>query len=300
MAMIRHSSEQANLRTYARDQEGAGGGLCPKDQTTAGSLTLRFGMPEPILEMSGISKRFPGVIALEQVGLEVYPNEVVALIGENGAGKSTLMRILGGVIQRDAGAIRLDGEEIEIESPSEASGRRIEFIHQELSVLDNLDVAANIFLHREPTTAGWLKLIDKKRLYRQADALLAKLGLDVSSRAPLGRLSLAQQQLVEIARAISAGARILIMDEPTSSLTLAETRRLLDIVRDLKTQEGVSIIYISHRLHEVEEIADRVVVLRDGRNVGALPHGVIDRDRMVRMMVGRDLKDFSNPVIVNQ
>jgi len=248
-------------------------------------------MPNPILEMSDISKRFPGVIALEHVNLDIYPNEVVALIGENGAGKSTLMKILGGVIQRDVGTIRLDGEQIEIHSPSEASRRRIEFIHQELSVLDNLDVAANIFLHREPTKGGWLKLIDRGRLYREADGLLAKLGLDVSSRTPLAKLSLAQQQLVEIARAISAGARILIMDEPTSSLTLTETRRLLDIVRDLKAHE-VSIIYISHRLHEVEAIADRVVVLRDGRNVGALSRGEISHDRVVRMMVGRDLKDF--------
>src|ERR1043166_9943934 len=131
--------------------------------------------PTPaVLTMSGISKRFPGVVALEQVNLEIYQSEVVALIGENGAGKSTLMKILGGVIQRDAGAIRLDGAEIEIHSPSEASRRRIEFIHQELSVLDNLDVAANVFLHREPTTAGFLKLIDRKRIYREADALLGK------------------------------------------------------------------------------------------------------------------------------
>ena len=248
-------------------------------------------MPEPILQLSGISKRFPGVVALEEVNLEIYQSEVVALIGENGAGKSTLMKILGGVIQRDAGAIRLDGAEIEIHSPREASSRRIEFIHQELSVLDNLDVAANIFLRREPTRAGWLKLINHRRLYREADAILEKLGLDISSRTPLARLSLAQQQLVEIARAISAGARILIMDEPTSSLTLTETRRLLEIVKDLKAH-GVSIIYISHRLHEVEEIADRTVVLRDGRNAGNLARREITHDRMVRMMVGRDLQEF--------
>jgi ribose transport system ATP-binding protein len=248
-------------------------------------------MPNPILEMSGISKRFPGVVALEQVNLEVYAGEIVALIGENGAGKSTLMKILGGVIQRDSGVIRLKEEEVEIHSPREASSRRIEFIHQELSVLDNLDVAANIFLRREPTRGGPLKLIDRERLYREADAWLAKLGLDISSRISLGRLSLAQQQLVEIARAISAGALILIMDEPTSSLTLTETRRLLEIVRDLKAHD-VSIIYISHRLHEIEEIADRALVLRDGRNAGALGREELNRDRMVRMMVGRDLKDF--------
>lgn len=248
-------------------------------------------MPNPILTMSNIGKRFPGVVALEQVNLEVFPGEIVALIGENGAGKSTLMKILGGVIQPDDGSILLENEEVRILSPAEASSRRIEFIHQELSVLDNLDVAANIFLRREPTKGGWLKLIDRRQIYRDADALLAKLGLDISSRTPLIRLSLAQQQLVEIARAISAGARILIMDEPTSSLTLGETRRLLEIAKDLKAQ-NVSIIYISHRLHEIEEIADRAVVLRDGRNAGDLERAEIKHDRMVRLMVGRDLKDF--------
>lgn len=245
----------------------------------------------PVLEMKGISKRFPGVIALDDVNLEVYEAETVALIGENGAGKSTLMKILGGVIQKDTGSIRVDGQEVLIRSPREASLYRIEFIHQELSVLDNLDVGANIFLRREPTWGGPLKLIDRKRLYREADSVLEKLGLNLSSRTPLSRLSIAQQQLVEIARSISAGARILIMDEPTSSLTLTETRLLLETIKDLK-EHGVSIIYISHRLDEVEEIADRAVVLRDGRNVGSLMRGEIKRDRMVRMMVGRELHDF--------
>ena len=245
----------------------------------------------PLLQMSAISKGFPGVIALEDVHLDVQPSEIVGLIGENGAGKSTLMKILGGVIQPDSGAIELNGERVVIDSPREASRRGIEFIHQELSILDNLDVAANIFLRREPTRAGWLKLIDNERLYREADTLLKRLGLDITSRTPLARLSLAQQQLVEIARAISAGARLVIMDEPTSSLTLSEVRRLIGIIRDLKTS-GVSIVYISHRLHEVEEIADRAVVLRDGRNAGELPRDEINHDRMVRMMVGRDLKDL--------
>ena len=240
--------------------------------------------------MEGISKRFPGVVALDDVNLTVHTGEIVALIGENGAGKSTLMKILGGAISRDAGTIRIDGQAVEIGSPRDASALGIEFIHQELSVLDNLDVAANIFLRREPTKGGWLKLIDRK-IYRDADELLRKLGLDVSSRTPLGQLSLAQQQLVEIARALGAGARIIIMDEPTSSLTLNETRRLLEIVKDLKAQ-NVSIIYISHRMHEVEEIADRAVVLRDGKNAGELSGSEITHERMVRMMVGRDLKDF--------
>ena len=245
----------------------------------------------PILEMDGISKRFPGVVALDGVNLRVGTGEIVALIGENGAGKSTLMKILGGAIARDTGTIKINGAPVEIRSPREASALGIEFIHQELSVLDNLDLAANIFLYREPTRAGWLKLIDRKKIYREADELLRKLGLHLSSRTSLGQLSLAQQQLVEIARALGAGARIIIMDEPTSSLTLSETRRLLEIIKDLKTQ-NVSIIYISHRMHEVEEIADRAVVLRDGKNAGELTGAEITHERMVRMMVGRDLKDF--------
>ena len=241
--------------------------------------------------MTGISKRFPGVVALDQVDLTVNGAEVVALIGENGAGKSTLMKILGGAISRDAGQIRIDGADVEIRSPREASAFGIEFIHQELSVLDNLDVAANIFLRREPTKGGFLKLIDRKRIHRDADELLHKLGLDISSRTLLNRLPLAHQQLVEIARSLSAGARIIIMDEPTSSLTLTETRRLLEIVRDLRA-DGVSVIYISHRLHEVEEIADRAVVLRDGKNAGTIERSELTHDVMVRKMVGRDLKEM--------
>jgi ribose transport system ATP-binding protein len=241
--------------------------------------------------MEGISKRFPGVVALDNVSLSVGAGEIVALIGENGAGKSTLMKILGGAIARDAGTIEIDGKPVEIASPREASALGIEFIHQELSVLDNLDIAANIFLRREPTKAGFLKLIDRKRIYSEADKLLRKLGLDLPSRTPLDRLSIAQQQLVEIARALGAGARIIIMDEPTSSLMLSETRRLLELVKDLKA-DNVSIIYISHRMHEVEEIADRAVVLRDGKNAGILQRSEISHERMVRMMVGRDLKEF--------
>ncbi len=245
----------------------------------------------PILELLNIGKRFPGVIALDNVTLSVDTGDIVALIGENGAGKSTLMKILGGAIARDTGTVKIDGKEVEIRSPREASALGIEFIHQELSVLDNLDVAANIFLRREPTKGGRLKLIDRKRIYSEADALLKKLGLDLPSRTPLSRLSLAQQQLVEIARAISTGARIIIMDEPTSSLSLTETQRLLEIIKDLKAH-NVSIIYISHRLHEVEEIADRAVVLRDGKNAGELQRRDIKRDNMIRMMVGRDLKEL--------
>ncbi len=248
-------------------------------------------MTDPILEMRGIGKRFPGVVALEDVSLEVYPGEVVALIGENGAGKSTLMKILGGVYQPDAGEVLIEGSPARIRSVSDANALRIGLIHQELNVLENLDVAGNIFLGREPRRGGLFSRIDRRKLYADAEVHLKRLGLDVPSRTPLARLSIAQQQMVEIAKALSQDARILIMDEPTSSLTLTETERLMAVVRELRAT-GVSIIYISHRLGEVAELADRVAALRDGRNAGSLARGEITHDRMVRLMVGRDIESF--------
>jgi ribose transport system ATP-binding protein len=248
-------------------------------------------MSSPILEMKGISKLFPGVVALDNVDLEVYPGEVVALIGENGAGKSTLMKILGGVYQPDEGSIVINNQTVSIHRVADAHDLGIAFIHQELNVLDNLDVASNIFLRCEPRWGGFLNLIDRTKLYAEAQTHLDRLGLDVSSRTPLSELSMGHQQMVEIAKALSKQARILIMDEPTSSLTLSETDRLIEVVKDLRSH-GVSIIYISHRLGEVQQLADRVVALRDGRNAGGLAREAINHDQMVRMMVGRDLEDF--------
>lgn len=248
----------------------------------------------PVLAVAGICKRFPGVVALDGVALQVYAGEVVALIGENGAGKSTLMKILGGIVEPDAGTIHRDGRPVAIRSVRQAGRLGISLIHQELNVLDNLDIAGNVFLGREPVTGGWLRLIDRRKIHEQTGALLRRLGLDLTSRTPLARLSIAQQQIVEIAKALSLGARILIMDEPTSSLTLAETQRLFTVVRELRGQ-GVGIIYISHRLSEIAEIADRVVVLRDGRNAGALARGEITHERMVSLMVGRDLSPARAP-----
>ena len=241
--------------------------------------------------MSSIGKRFPGVTALADVDLEVDTGEIVALAGENGAGKSTLMNILGGVHQPDSGAVQIDGEEVVLRSVSDSISRGIGFIHQELNVLDNLDVAENVFLGREPLWGGPLRLIDRREIHTQADLFLNRLGLNVSSRAPVRDLSIAQQQMVEIAKALSMKARILIMDEPTSCLTLTETARLFQVVRELKTQ-GVSIIYITHRIGEIESLADRVVVLRDGRNAGSLAGNQITHDRIVKLMVGRDLNRF--------
>jgi ribose transport system ATP-binding protein len=246
----------------------------------------------PILQMHDIGKLFPGVVALEAVDFHVNAGEVVALLGENGAGKSTLMKILGGVYQPDTGWVEVDGLPVAINSVNDSIRLGIAFIHQELNVLDNLDVAANVFLGREPIKPGvWkpFRLIDRKRMNADTLTHLRRLGLEVAPDTLLSRLSIAHQQMVEIAKALSLNARILIMDEPTSSLTLAETARLLEVVKELRTQ-GVSVIYISHRLGEVYEIADRAVVLRDGRNAGTIEREELSHERMVQLMVGRELQ----------
>jgi ribose transport system ATP-binding protein len=243
----------------------------------------------PLLAMRGIQKSFAGVRALKGVDLEVRAGEVTALLGENGAGKSTLMKILGGVQAQDAGDILIDGAPAAIHRVADATRHGIAFIHQELNLLDNLDVAANIFLGREPLRGGPLRLIDTRAMHEKTRELLKRLDLPVEPDTPLSQLSIAQQQMVEIAKALSLDARLLIMDEPTSSLTLPETERLLKIVTGLRSQ-GVGVIYISHRLGEVEHIADRAVVLRDGANAGTLERAQINHDNMVRLMVGRDIQ----------
>lgn len=244
----------------------------------------------PLLEATGISKAFPGVQALADVRLQLFPGEVLAVVGENGAGKSTLMKILGGVQKPDAGGIVLDGQPLTLNRVEQAEQMGIVLIHQELNLAEHLDVAGNVFLGREPTWGGPLRLLHP-RIYQEAEAITRRLGLDCSPRALVSELAPGQQQLVEIARALSLKSRILILDEPTSSLTERETRRLFQVIGDLK-KEGISVIYISHRLKEVEEIADRVTVLRDGKNAGELPREGIRHEAIVRLMVGRELKQF--------
>jgi ribose transport system ATP-binding protein len=239
--------------------------------------------------MRGICKKFPGVVALDNVTVEVGKGEVLALCGENGAGKSTLMKILGGVYQPDEGEIKIDGQPVKIVNVTDAMKYGIAFIHQELNILDNLDVAANVFLGREPRIG--LGLIDRKKIHADTQPFLERLGLNISSRTRLDRLPIAQQQMVEIAKALSLRARIIIMDEPTSSLTLTETERLLELTCEL-SEQGVSVIYISHRLGEIENCADRVAVLRDGKNAGQLAKEEISHDRIVGLMVGREIKNF--------
>jgi ribose transport system ATP-binding protein len=248
----------------------------------------------PFLELNGISKTYPGVVALDGVSLSVSRGEIVGLIGENGAGKSTLMKVLGGVVEPTAGTIRVDGRDYPALSVNDAINSGIAFVHQELNLFDNLDAAANILIGREPLYGGPLRLIDRKALRAKVQPLLDKLGVDFAPDTPVAALSLAQRQLLEIAKALSLDARLVIMDEPTSSLTLTETARLLSVLNELR-RDGVSIIFISHRLNEVKTCVDRVVVLRDGRVVGSLVGETIKPDAMIRLMIGRDLKSLYIP-----
>ena len=234
-------------------------------------------MPEPFLELVDISKTYPGVVALDHVDLLVSPGEVIALIGENGAGKSTLMKILGGIVEPSEGVVCIDGEARHM-TVAAAIAAGIAFVHQELNLFDNLDAAANVFIGREPRYGGPLRLIDRKTLREKVRGLLLRVGADFGPDAPVADLSLAQRQLLEIAKALSLDARLVIMDEPTSSLTLSETDRLMGVIADLR-KSGVSVIFISHRLGEVKRCADRVVVLRDGKTVGELKGAEIDPRR---------------------
>ena len=251
-------------------------------------------MAEPFLELIGIGKSYPGVQALADVSLSIGSGEVVGLIGENGAGKSTLMKVLGGVVAPSMGVIRLDGHDHASLTVKGSMAAGIAFVHQELNLFENLDVAANVFIGREPRMGGPLKLIDRRKLRDAVRPLLERLGCDFKPETSVADLSIAQRQQLEIAKALSFGARVVIMDEPTSSLTISETNRLLEIIADLKTS-GVAVIFISHRLNEVEQCVDRVVVLRDGRLVGKLDRSSIRHESMIRLMIGRDLKDLYTP-----
>ena len=251
-------------------------------------------MADTLLELAGITKTYPGVLALDTVSLRVARGEVLGLIGENGAGKSTLMKILGGVAAPSAGTIRIDGREHAALNVNLATRAGIAFVHQELNLFENLDVASNVFIGREKLAGGPLMLVDNAAMRARVAPLLERLGADFAPDTPVETLSIAQRQMVEIAKALSIDARVIIMDEPTSSLTLSETERLLQVIADLKAS-GVAVIYISHRLGEIMECADRVVVLRDGRMVGELAREELSHAAMIRLMIGRDLKSLYVP-----
>ncbi|HHY46640.1 MAG TPA: sugar ABC transporter ATP-binding protein [Firmicutes bacterium] len=242
----------------------------------------------PMLLAEGITKSFPGVRALDNVSFDARRGEIHALLGENGAGKSTLVKILSGSLAKDAGRIFLDGTQVEVNSPTRARNLGIGMVYQELSLIPTLSVAENICLGRWPRRR--FGRVDWGATYAVARAELEKLGLDVNLKARVGSLSVAEQQLVEIAKVTSQNVRILLLDEPTSALSDNERERLFRLVKGLR-DKGITIIYISHRLAEVMEIADRITILRDGKKVGTFHAGNIGHDELVSMMIGRSMKD---------
>ncbi|MBY5535527.1 sugar ABC transporter ATP-binding protein [Rhizobium leguminosarum] len=245
----------------------------------------------PLLAAKGISKRFGGITALDSVSIDLLSGEIHSLMGENGAGKSTLMKILSGVYTDYEGAIEIDGRQMRFASVREAEAAGVAIIHQELNLVPELTVAENMFLGREPLIAGLF--VDRKSCVREARRLLARLGIELDPEARISSLRIGEQQLVEIAKALSLNARILIMDEPTSALSPGECERLFAIMRQLAAS-GVGVIYISHRIDEVMQLSDRTTVFRDGRHVWTRAMTEIDEDRIISAMVGRNLNRPDN------
>ncbi|MEE3220953.1 MAG: ATP-binding cassette domain-containing protein, partial [Planctomycetota bacterium] len=237
--------------------------------------------------MNGVEKSFPGVRALSGVDLQVDRGEVLALIGENGAGKSTLIKILSGAQSPDDGTIEIDGRVVNITDPLSAQRAGISVIYQEFNLVPTLSARENIFLGQEPSRTGFIPAVKERRL---AEGFFARIGVTVDPAALCRDLSVAHQQVVEIVKALAIDARIIVMDEPSATLSSVEVERLMDIIRELKSQ-GIGVIYISHRLSEVFEIADRVMVLRDGEHVGTRPIGELTRESIIEMMVGRSLEN---------
>jgi ribose transport system ATP-binding protein len=262
-----------------------------KDEATGQAPELSA-TAAPLFELRGICKNFPGVKALDQVSFAVWSGEVHMLLGENGAGKSTLMKVLCGAYRADEGEFFHHGELVSIQSPADAKRFGIAVIFQEFSLVPYLDIAQNIFLGRE-FASRIPGLIDKRRMYAEAARVLRVIGFDIDPKTPVHRLGVAQQQMVEIAKALSQDARVLVMDEPTAALSDRETERLFAMIRKLRA-EGVAIIYISHRMAEVFALGDRITVMRDGKHVGSALPGQSNPDELVRMMVGRNV-DMTYP-----
>ena len=246
-------------------------------------------MGEYILEMRGVTKRFPGVTALKGANLSLRPAEVHCLLGENGAGKSTLMKILAGAQPLDEGEILIDGEPVVIESPLHARELGISMIYQEFNLSPYLSVAENIFLGREPCR-GRTPIVDWKQMYRDAEAVLERIRVKMDVRRPVHELSIAQQQMVEIAKALSVNARIIVMDEPSATLTDHELGALFELIRTLRHQ-GIALVYISHRLEEVFEVGNRATIMRDGEHINTSELCDLTRESIIKMMVGRELTE---------
>jgi ribose transport system ATP-binding protein len=248
-------------------------------------------MDKPLILMEGIEKSFPGVHALNQVHFDLYPGEVHALVGENGAGKSTLMKVLTGVFPKDAGHIYYKGKEVDIPNPRAAQLLGISIIYQEMELMPHLTVAQNIFIGREPRR-GFRFLLDEKEINRKAEELLSSLHIDIDPRTKVADLTVAKQQMVEIAKALSYNAEVLIMDEPTSALSETEVEELFETIRHLKNN-GMGIIYITHRLEELKEISDRITVMRNGQYIDTLDTREATLDRIISLMVGREIYQTS-------
>mgnify|MGYP002640769462 FL=1 len=244
-------------------------------------------MSETLIKMEGIVKSFPGVLALDHSSFELRAGEVHALVGENGAGKSTLMKIIGGIYSKDAGRMLFEGEVVEVKSPRQAQDLGISIIHQELNLMPHLSVAQNIFIGREPRSKPSF-IIDDKTTNREAERLFRMLSLNLDPNTKVSDLTVAKQQMVEIAKALSFNAKVLIMDEPTAALTDTEIEDLFTVIRQLR-EEGVGIIHISHRLEELKLIADRVTVMRDGRTIDTLEVEDANIDKIISLMVGRTI-----------
>ncbi|MEA4896203.1 MAG: ATP-binding cassette domain-containing protein, partial [Oscillospiraceae bacterium] len=247
-------------------------------------------MENIVLEMRGIVKRFAQNTVLDHVNLSIRAGEVHALMGENGAGKSTLMKILMGIYSKDEGELLIDGSPVEISSPKQALEHGIAMIHQELNPVLDMSIAENIFMGRE-LKKGPIKLVDKKQMITEADKLTKDVGLNVSAKKVMRGLSVAQMQLVEIVKATSQNAKVIVMDEPTSALTEKEVRVLFGVIERLK-KDGVAIVFISHKLEEVFKISDRITVLRDGKFIGELETCSADHNQLISMMVGREIKEI--------
>ncbi|MGN0710135.1 MAG: sugar ABC transporter ATP-binding protein [Anaerovoracaceae bacterium] len=245
-------------------------------------------MYNEIVSMRHINKEFSGVRVLNDVDFNIYEGRVMALLGENGAGKSTLMKILTGVYERTSGEVMLEGNPVEFKSTKESQDKGIAIIHQELNLIGDLSIAENIFLGREPVNK--FGRIDRKKMYEETEKWTSMLGLTENPKMLVNKLSVGKQQLVEIAKAVSLNAKIIIMDEPTGALTISETEKLFEVVRRLKEQNR-SIVYISHRLEEIFKICDDITVLRDGGLVGEVKVADVDEDRLIEMMVGRKLEE---------